>query len=57
MDEQKEFKKKQLNKDDYKKDEKVVGGIKKVLGAFAIVGASITTVLAAIAKSQNTKNE
>ena len=39
MCEKKEFKKKQLNKNDYKKDEKVVGGVKKILGALGVLGS------------------
>jgi len=37
MSEKKEFKKKKLNKDDYKKDEKIVGGLKKGLGVLSVV--------------------
>lgn len=50
MEEQKEFKKKQLNKDDYKKDEKTVGGIKKVLGGLAMVVMLVPTAIATYAK-------
>lgn len=45
MAEQKEFKKKELNKDDYKKDKNIVGGIKKVgeglLAVAVVVGGVI----------------
>ena len=38
MDEKKVFKKKELNKDDYKKDEKVVGWVKKIGSGVLLVG-------------------
>lgn len=44
MNEKKEFKKKQLNKEDYKIDEKIVGTLKKVggtLGVLVIAGISV----------------
>lgn len=46
MSEKKTFKKKELNKDDYKKDEKIIGGVKKGLGLLAFaatIGIGILT--------------
>ena len=60
MEEQKEFKKKQLNEEDYKKDEKIVGGIKKVFGAIgagiAVVAMVLPQLLNALANN-NKKND
>ena len=54
MEEQKEFKKKQLNKNDYKKDEIVVGGIKKALGVLALVfTVAIPAVIKGLANSKS----
>ena len=54
MEEQKEFKKKQLNKNDYKKDETVVGGIKKALGVLALVfTVAIPAVIKGLANSKS----
>ena len=41
MDEKKVFKKKELNKDDYKKDEKVVGWVKKIGSDVLVVGTVV----------------
>lgn len=41
MDEKKVFKKKELNKDDYKKDEKVVGWVKKIGSGVLLVGTVV----------------
>jgi len=45
MSEKKTFKKKELNKDDYKKDEKIIGGIKKVGGVLLGIGAIVVPLL------------
>ena len=60
MEEQKEFKKKKLNEGDYKKDEKIVGRVKKVFGAigaglvaFAMILPQVLNVMA----NNNKKND
>lgn len=46
MSEKKQFSKKTLNQDDYKKDEKIVGGLKKVSGMLLGVGLFAVSVFA-----------
>lgn len=56
MDEKKEFKKKELNANDYKKDEKIVGGVRKGLGIAAMIGSVIGAIFLK-GKNDNTKND
>lgn len=56
MAEQKEFKKKELNKDDYKKDKNIVGGVKKGLGVLTTVAVAVGTYFLK-GKIDNTKKD
>lgn len=53
MEKNNEFKKKQLNKDDYKTQKKIVKGIKFVGAALVTIGSVVASAFAIKGKSDN----